>query len=201
MDSPVHYAGFWRRFAAACIDLLIFTPGYVALRYALPRPPGLADGVFILLALALYAWLFSSGKQGSPGMWAMRFRIADTHGKRISFSRALWWGVTSAAGWLAVGAGVLYLQARYDLDAINACLNAPEAEILPGGQVSCGLNDAASSQVFGPGGYQTFLFWAMLALGGFFAISLLWAFSIGLSKEKAGFHNVLCGTRFILRAR
>jgi uncharacterized RDD family membrane protein YckC len=197
MNLPVRYAGFWRRFAAACIDLLLSTPFYIALRWLLPSPSWLADTVFIFLWLGFYVLLFASPKQGSPGMWMMGFRIvsAKDHA-RISYGRALWWAASSLAGWLAVGAGVLYLQLRYNLDSISACAYA---RFSPALERQCG--GRSLDDLFGTGGLQAFLFWAMIALGAFFGISFIWALSIGLSGEKTGFHNVLCGTRFIRNER
>ena len=90
------YAGFWRRFASACIDLALYAPIYLGLRYgfdiALGHAPGVSaadanidfagtaarpseiyrwwfEGLFGLIAIATYCAFFASPMQGSPGMY------------------------------------------------------------------------------------------------------------------------------------
>lgn len=186
-----HYAGLWIRVAACCIDLALFTPPYLLLRALLPDARLLAESVFAILALLAYAAFFSSCWQGSPGMRVTGVYICTVSGKRLRFSHALAWGLAGTAGWLVCFAGIMYLTARFDLDAINQFLLSRGFEHLPGG-----LDDPAVTAMIGVP-YQEYMFLLLAALGITLVLSFLWALSIALPQEKTGLHNVICRTRFL----
>jgi uncharacterized RDD family membrane protein YckC len=206
------YAGFWVRFIAACIDLLVYAPVFVGLRYGLDRiahASGAVDasvdyisaqilpsttyqwtveGVFDVLALLTYAWFLSCRWQGSPGMYVMKFHIGDKDGKRIGFLRAFMWCLTAVIGWLLCFAGVLYMQKDIFIvkDMLVSC-NDQKVDIpdcIPEIEKVIGIPFASYEQlIFAAAGLAVFLY-------------LIWALSIALPKDKTGFHNLLCGTRF-----
>jgi len=211
-----HYAGFWVRFVAACIDLILYTPLYVGMRYAFDfgvghmLGAGVADtsidfaggtakpgdiyrwwfeGLFAVVALASYAWFFSAKWQGSLGMYLLKFRITDTEGKRISFMRAFSWCITGTVGWLICCAGILYLQK--DIIAVKDMLvscqeqNVDVLECIPEIEKVIGIPYSSFEQLM------------YAAVGLTFFMFLIWALSIALPKDKTGFHNLICGTRFL----
>ena len=85
-DAPI-YAGFWRRWAAALLDGILYYIVIFALALAL------GDGIGVnLLALAL-AWLYhalmqSSSWQATLGKRAFGIKVTRDTGERISFLRA-----------------------------------------------------------------------------------------------------------------
>ena len=91
----MRYAGFWVRFWAFMIDVLVCLPllivdGVIA---AFDRPhPGGASIVFkisyFVIQWLYYAWFESGGWQATPGKRLMGLRVTDLAGNRISFSRA-----------------------------------------------------------------------------------------------------------------
>jgi uncharacterized RDD family membrane protein YckC/Tfp pilus assembly major pilin PilA len=89
------YAGFWKRFAAASLDLMIlivpmFVPGIVVALVTGPKSIAtLAADLSTLGVLWLYfAIMESSSKQATLGKIAFGMRVVDLDGDRISFVRA-----------------------------------------------------------------------------------------------------------------
>jgi uncharacterized RDD family membrane protein YckC len=109
--GKVVYAGFWKRFAAYCIDYVVV----VALTYAIMIPVALigaigigatasgdnpvASGVGIallgfgyllsfLLPLLYFVWMHSSRHQATLGKLAVGIKVVRTDGTRIGFWRA-----------------------------------------------------------------------------------------------------------------
>ncbi len=183
-NEPI-YAGFWRRVSACILDMIFYLPLYGVTYFVFAPNRILSDGLFMMLALVSYAWFFASARQATPGMRIMGFHVCDTQGNRISFARALFWGITGAMGWLIALAGVLYMMSNYDFDAIKAYLENPEMNPVPAGWED-------------PENIEKYLRISIISLSVFFVFNLIWSLSIGLSKEKAGFHNVICRTRFVM---
>jgi len=216
--TNIPYAGFWVRFFAACIDLAFYTPFYF-LTYAIVRmfqamgmssleiakeamgevPASMnwtAEIIFVALGLLSYAWFFASKWRGSPGMKLLGIHIETAAGGRVSFLRALIWGITGTIGWLIAGAGVLYLQIHYNVEAINACLLSGQAFLTPEGNLDCG-NGVNTAELLGEGGFARFMQLSTIASLLCFLLLFIWALSIGLARDKAGFHNRICGTRMV----
>jgi uncharacterized RDD family membrane protein YckC len=109
---PVYYAGFWLRFVAYLIDVVVIWIVLLPISAVLgamfglsmasiARNPdaaslgGSAVGVFLLLeGLAIvgvwlyYAFMESSGWQGTIGKKILGLRVTDLNGSRVSFGRA-----------------------------------------------------------------------------------------------------------------
>ena len=96
----MEYAGFWRRFWAYVIDLIIL--GFLAavLRaltgeddigivdfLANPDEPA-PNGLSVLVTWFYFAWLESSARRATPGKQALGLVVTDLGGNRISFLRA-----------------------------------------------------------------------------------------------------------------
>ena len=89
------YAGFWRRFAAAILDLIIlvvpmFVLGIVVALVTGPKSQATAAAdLSTIVVLYLYcAIMESSPKQATLGKLAFGMRVVDLGGERISFFRA-----------------------------------------------------------------------------------------------------------------
>ncbi len=110
----VSVAGFWRRLAAGCVDMLVLTSVFtilatlvaVILRHPLPRvgqlgPDYVVDmavnggvlaeaGLALLAILAfLYFFLFTALRGQTFGKHLMRVKVIDAYGERPSMMRAL----------------------------------------------------------------------------------------------------------------
>ncbi len=186
------FAGFWVRFFAVCIDLVLTTPFYVGINLAFgPAHPWMAGGVFIIITIVAYGVFFSSPWQATPGMRILRFYICDAKGEHIGFKRALLWILTSMVGWAVCFGGIVYLDSRFDLRAVQDMLR------------SCQDNNVApddcareiESIINFP--FPTFMQMAFASLALFGFLALIWGLSVALPKDKTGFHNLLCGTRFV----
>jgi uncharacterized RDD family membrane protein YckC len=187
-----HYAGFWVRFLSVCVDLLISTPLYYGVMAVLgDYYRWYAEAVFIVFAILYYGFFFSCRWQATPGMRLLKVYITDTHGARISFMRALYWLISSVFLWAICFAGVIYLQSRFDIFAVRdlemSCIqeNIRQADCIS--EIESVINIPFPS-------FQQ-LIYASLALFAF--MSCIWALSIALPKDKTGFHNLMCGTRFL----
>jgi uncharacterized RDD family membrane protein YckC len=221
--DATHYAGFWVRFGAACIDLILYLPLYFAMGYGftwlskfLPNAASLADSskdatdyavntiqtlggplhnwfeaAFFVVSLVTYAWFFASKWQGSPGMHLLKFHICDTEGRRITFKRALLWGVTGSIGLMICFAGVFYLQTKFDINAVNQLAQSCNEQKIDMDDCYKEIEDITHipyknyvSLLFGAAGMAIFLMF-------------IWILSIALPKDKTGFHNLICHTRFV----
>jgi uncharacterized RDD family membrane protein YckC len=126
-----HYAGFWIRVAAASIDfLLTFAAGFlikllfgsvvtlIGMRAEIPlhqlllvrRWVRIAMGILVVFAYS--AGMESSSFQATLGKLAVRLKVTDLEGKRISFARA---SGRYFAKWLSAFAlGLGYLMVGFD---------------------------------------------------------------------------------------
>ena len=97
--EPVSYAGFWRRFWALLIDVIVtyFPISTVRVLLGLPAsgsfdpmlPTAWWSGVFELVIDWLYAaFLISSPWRATLGQAVMDLHVTDLNGDRISFGRA-----------------------------------------------------------------------------------------------------------------
>ena len=86
--SRLHYAGFWRRVAAALIDGLIFIV-INFLMTLLGLPLGAVAGVFLpYVAGALYETLLIGAYGATVGKTVCKIRVVTADGGRVSYGRA-----------------------------------------------------------------------------------------------------------------
>ena len=91
----VQYAGFWKRFFAFLIDMIILgVPTGIFLALA-GNGQGFLNYVAAIIAIALFVggWVVftvmeSSERQATPGKAAMGIKVTDLDGNRISMKRA-----------------------------------------------------------------------------------------------------------------
>lgn len=94
------YAGFWKRFAATIIDLIIMAIGIFAIVFVFgiimiaggTEDPAALEGMGSSLGLIL-GWIYfavteSSPKQGTLGKMALGIKVTDLGGNRIGFGKA-----------------------------------------------------------------------------------------------------------------
>ena len=98
--SYVSYAGFWKRFAALIIDLIIINIGGFVFGFVfgivmvsigvddIAVLKGMANIISIVLAWLYFAVMESSTKQGTIGKIILGIKVTDIQGERISFSKA-----------------------------------------------------------------------------------------------------------------
>jgi uncharacterized RDD family membrane protein YckC len=97
--ASVRYAGFWLRFAALLIDIIVFTIGTFIVGFAIGLILAIAsinteglDAFFDLVGITV-GWLYfalmeSSSLQATLGKLACGIKVTDLQGRRISFGRA-----------------------------------------------------------------------------------------------------------------
>jgi serine phosphatase RsbU (regulator of sigma subunit)/uncharacterized RDD family membrane protein YckC len=86
----VQYAGFWRRFVAAFIDVILTI---IALLFVILLMVRLSNAEFTPIALLIIPWIYSaimesSSKQATLGKMALGIIVTDLEGRRISFVKA-----------------------------------------------------------------------------------------------------------------
>ena len=101
--SAAVYAGFWMRFLAVFIDMLLLVVGQLFITIPLGIMVGLAapnatsaeqvSGVLGFFVGLIINWLYSallisSAKQATVGKMAMGLKVTDMSGGRITFARA-----------------------------------------------------------------------------------------------------------------
>ena len=128
------YAGFWKRFAAFVIDLIIiFTLDVISwllLGFQYSDWTGSAKDTGTLVGV-LIAWIYfatfeSSAKQATLGKMALRIKVTDMEGNRIGFGTATWryFGRIISAGIFFIGyIMVAFTKKKQGLhDLIAGCL-------------------------------------------------------------------------------
>jgi uncharacterized RDD family membrane protein YckC len=88
------HSGFFRRFIASLIDILVILLFIIFIQFILGIMDGaLMDGVFFNIAILLFVWNYfafqeSSIRKGTVGKQAMNLIVTDLDGNRISFAQA-----------------------------------------------------------------------------------------------------------------
>ena len=134
------YAGFWRRFAAALLDLMIVIVPVILLGIVVALvtgPRSTATLVADLCALAAF-WLYfaimeSSGRQATLGKLAFGMRVTGLRGERISFTQATSRFFAKIFSALSLGVGFLIVavtrrkQALHDMISSSLVVDAGAA--------------------------------------------------------------------------
>lgn len=183
------YAGLGIRSLAMLIDFLCAAPVYIALQAALPQH--VADWGFVALMMVAYSAFFSMRWQGTPGMWISKIHVQRTDGSKLTFVQALAWCVVSTVGVMIVLAAVLYLDAVVDVQAVQAKLNELKAGTVDDTVAVQQLESMMGMTL------EQFRNLALISLVFTLVASVVWVASILRSREKAGFHNWVCKTRFV----
>jgi uncharacterized RDD family membrane protein YckC len=98
--SAIEYAGFWRRFGAWFLDIILlyaveFVVGLIigfvlgAAGADIVAIEAIAYLVGLIISVCYYALMESSSKQATLGKMALRIIVTDRDGRRISFGRAV----------------------------------------------------------------------------------------------------------------
>lgn len=185
------FAGFWLRVGAVLLDGIIFAPVSFLLFALLAETNSIIPVVaLIAVTFLLYGWLFSSKWQGSPGMRIMGVYVANSEGKRIGFMHATLWCLSMLAAFAICLGGIIYLQTQFDLHAVLQLMQSCREENLA-------MEDCAVEveNIIGIP-FENFSGLLLTAYGMSLFLLLVWALSIGLARDKSGFHNLLTGTRF-----
>lgn len=184
------YVGFWRRFAALLIDLVLMLPLYAALR-TLGLGPYVADAVNLVLLCVAYCLFLSSRWQATPGMRVMRVLAVDDALKPLPRGRVALWCAVSVGAVLLVFAPVLSVRPTAEMDAINH--KVLEAKLAGKDPVSA--FDGYSSQQVADYAHKSEQLRKRAPLS--VLLMLLWVGTVVAGKEKAGLHNWLVRVRFV----
>jgi hypothetical protein len=193
MHPVMEYAGFWRRFLAGMIDCALGLPLY----YFMILHPFYKDHPFALnifyfaLFSVFYTGCFLSPWHASPGMWIMRFQARSRDGNFPGAGRVIGWIIMTWVGWLLCGSGLCYISAHFDLNAVNDLQQSCAEQNLDAKDCDDQIADLLQMP------YESFaaMYHAALIMG--CVLAVIWMLSVALSSEKAGFHNAICGMRFV----
>ncbi|MGH2683447.1 MAG: RDD family protein [Actinomycetota bacterium] len=88
--QPTAYAGFWRRFAAYLLDLIILSAVFAPLFLVFPREQQQTTLSPLTTAISwlYFALMESSARQATVGKMALGIVVTDLDGNRIGFGRA-----------------------------------------------------------------------------------------------------------------
>ena len=84
-QTRVGYAGFWKRFAAWIIDVIVLTVVQLVMTAILGPVGGAAS---VVIGWFYYAGMESSVKRATLGKMALGIAVTDVDGRRITFMRA-----------------------------------------------------------------------------------------------------------------
>lgn len=186
------HAGFWLRFVAAIIDMAIYTPFYLGIRaLAGGNHVVIAEVVFAVFAVITYAAFFSSKWHASPGLKLLGIYVVDRQGQFITYAQSLKWGIISTAGVAICFAGFFYMGYRFDLYGVLQLIQSCHEEKVLMEDCVLEINNLIDVP------FETFVM--MLRASSILALflMLIWTLSVALTRDKSGFHNLICNTRFI----
>jgi uncharacterized RDD family membrane protein YckC len=187
------YAGFWRKVAAPLIDFMVFLPFYMGIKILCGEHHVLlAEIIFTVFVLVAYGVFFVSKWQATLGMRLLNFYVCDQEGNSLSYAKALTWGVVSLIGMAICFSGFMYMQYRFDLMAVLQLLTSCKEENMR--MEDCWLEMGNLIDV----PYETFSMMMVSASVLALFLLLIWALSVALARDKSGFHNLICHTRFIM---
>ncbi len=186
------YVGFWVKMFAPVLDVIIFIPLYLAIKMLCgEQHPILGEVAFSVFALIAYGLFFASRWQATPGMRVLNFHACDDHGSRLSYGRSLWWSAISSLGMVLCFSGVIYMQYRFDLVAILQLLRSCAEENVRAEDCMAEVENITTIP------YETFYTMLLSSVGLAVFLLLIWALSVALARDKSGFHNLICHTRFV----
>ena len=112
------YAGFWLRFVAYLIDIIILSVGNFAFGFILGFmfydvvdfiPDAAFNLVGILIGWLYFALMESSVLQGTLGKMALKIKVTDLKEKQISFARATGRHFAKYISWATIGIGFIMI--------------------------------------------------------------------------------------------
>ena len=102
--QPANYAGFWIRFVAYLIDVVVvMIPGTIIIFAGLPSL------INLVLGLAYYIYFPSSEYMATPGKMALGLIITDEHGNRIGAGTAAVRYIGYMISMITVGIGFIII--------------------------------------------------------------------------------------------
>lgn len=102
--QPANYAGFWIRFVAYLIDVVVvMIPGTIIIFAGLPSL------INLVLGLAYYIYFPSSEYMATPGKMALGLIITDEHGNRIGAGTAAVRYIGYLISMITVGIGFIII--------------------------------------------------------------------------------------------
>ena len=103
-SQPANYAGFWIRFVAYLIDVVVvMIPGTIIIFAGLPSL------INLVLGLAYYIYFPSSEYMATPGKMALGLIITDEHGNRIGAGTAAVRYIGYMISMITVGIGFIII--------------------------------------------------------------------------------------------
>lgn len=114
-NRQLNYAGFWIRFAAYLIDLILVIIVMIILLFAfdmLETSEGIANLMSFSIMLVYYSVMESSSTQGTIGKMALKLKVGDKDGNRLTYMNALGRYFAKIPSSMILGIG--YLMAGWD---------------------------------------------------------------------------------------
>jgi len=146
------YAGFWTRFLANFLDLLVLLSCMILLILAIAGLIAFTGGdsilhnnmitalfysCFILMSAAYFILMEAGAKNATLGKHWMNIKVMDSNGNRLTAARTLWRLIARLFSYLPLGSGFLLLpftarkQALHDLLASTVVVHANESKKIP----------------------------------------------------------------------
>lgn len=111
----LNYAGFWIRFAAYLIDLILVIVVVIILMFAFDMfetSEGIVNLMYFSIMLVYYSVMESSSTQGTLGKMALKLKVGDKDGNRLTYMNALGRYFAKIPSGMILGIG--YLMAAWD---------------------------------------------------------------------------------------
>lgn len=113
-ESPLEYAGFWRRVAASLFDNAVTTfvglgLGIMLVIFNIPIPQIISNVVPILIFWLYFSLMESSDKQATVGKRILGIQVTGIDGNKISFLRATGRTFAKILSVLTLGIGFLMI--------------------------------------------------------------------------------------------
>ena len=191
MKNNYRYAGLGIRFLALIIDMLLSAPIYAGAIYILGE--GIVSEIILtIFFILIYAILFASNWQGSPGMRLLHIKAVDKDFNKITLKTGVSWGIISLIIMSIALSPVIYLRFNYDIEK----LNEKRQELIISPETDRAKLLAEMEDILGSD-YQSFSKTVGIAMTVSLGLFIFWGLNIMFSREKAGIHNIFARVRFV----
>ena len=119
------YAGFWKRYAAACIDgsIIFFLSSLFFLTVQPTHSPLTWMAIIMVISWLYFALFESSSPQATPGKMTVSIKVTDMNGNRISFAQASGRHFSKIFSYLTSLIGYTFTQKKQGMhDIVASCL-------------------------------------------------------------------------------
>lgn len=198
--SAAKPAGFWLRFAALVIEIVIcFLINFLTV--ALFDDLYVATLVYFLIVTVYFVYFNCSRWQGTVGKILLKLRITTLEGKRISLGRSIARFVVLSLPSIPV----YVFMFAFNIEEWNHKLDRFNEQTMPleamghEAMVAYFAENPEEAKQWQAQWHEvkSYLFWLSAMIGAFLLLHVAWAIPLWRRPDKRALHDIICGTQVL----